>query len=100
MRFGAVFNYFIKGYRADGTKLLIWAHSEMTKGHVDKLQHQEMPVRDKEKKNLHLIAQRARGEHPQRCSDVDCTRLQAAWSILTCLEQEFGLDHLQKVLPT
>lgn len=51
MRFGAVFNYFIKGYRTDGAKLLIWAHSEMTKGHVDKLQHEEMLIRDKKEKS-------------------------------------------------
>lgn len=50
MRFGAVFNYFIGGYRADGAKLFIWAHSEKTKSHVDKLQHEKMPIRDKEKK--------------------------------------------------
>lgn len=82
MRFGAVFNYFTKRYRADGAKLLIWAHSEMTEGHVDKLQHEEMPIRDKEKKNLHVIAQRARGERPQRCSEVDCMRLQVYFDLL------------------
>lgn len=99
LRFGAVFSYFIEGYRADGAKLFIWAHSEKTKSHVDKLQHEKMPIRDKEKKNLHLIAQRVRGEHPQRCSEADCTRPRAARAILTSLEQEFGLGHLQRVFP-
>lgn len=49
MRFGAVFGYFIKGYRADGAQLLIWAHGEKTKSHVDKLQHEKMAIRDKRK---------------------------------------------------
>lgn len=100
MRFGAVVNYFIKGCRADGAKLLIWAHSGKTKSHVHKLQHEKMPIRDKEEKNLLLIAQRVRGEYPQRCSEVDCTVPQAARSVLTCLEQEFGLGHLQRVFAT
>lgn len=76
------------------------AHSEKTKSHVDKFQHEKMPVRDKEKKNLCGIAQRLCGEHPQRYSEVDCTRPQAARSVLTCLEQELGLGHLQRVFPT
>lgn len=65
MRFGAVFNYFIKGYRADGAKLMIWAHSGKTKSHADKLQYKKTPVRDQEEKNLLLIAQRVHGEHLQ-----------------------------------
>lgn len=58
MRFGAVFNYFIKGYRADGAKLMIWAHSGRTKSHTIKLQHEKVPIRGKEEKDLLLIAQR------------------------------------------
>lgn len=100
MRFGAVFNYFIKGYRADGAKVLIWAHSGKTKSRVDKVQHGKMPVRDKEEKNLRLIVQGVHREHTQKCSEVDCMRPQAARSILTCLEQEFGLGHLQRVFPS
>lgn len=54
MRFGTAFNYFMEGYRA---KFFIWAHSEKTKSHVDKLQHEKMSVRGKENKNLCLNAQ-------------------------------------------